>query len=47
MDTSSPQSEGKWKAITLMSLIGIILRWGFLIWELIFLFIADFLSSSW
>ena len=30
-------------------LIGIILRWGFLIWELIFFFkfIADFLSSSW
>ena len=24
-----------------LSLIGIILRWGFLIWELIFLFIAD------
>ena len=23
------------------------LRWGFLIWELFFLFIADFLSSSW
>ena len=28
-------------------LIGIILRWGFLIWELIFIFIADFLSSPW
>ena len=36
-----------------ISLIGINLRWGFLIWELIFfkslffLFIADFLSSFW
>ena len=25
-----------------LSLIGIILKWSFLIWELIFLFIADF-----
>ena len=30
-----------------LSLLWILLRWGFLIWELIFLFIADFLSSSW
>ena len=29
-----------------LSLIGIILRWGFLIWELIFLFIADFFKFS-
>ena len=29
-----------------LSLLGILLRWGFLIWEF-FLFIADSLSSSW
>ena len=29
-----------------LSLIGIILRWGFLIWELIFLFTVNFLYSS-
>ena len=36
--------------ILFFSLSGIVLTWGFLIWELIFylfiLFIADFLSSS-